>query len=567
MQRQRFLTRTSAQSAALTACAVFGATALTGCSTVKEDIETLKNSTNQRIAQVTDNQPVSRPVVTRTAAAWIMGDVVAVKPPEPKFLSRKVTYIPPQLVTLTDVASYLSQQLQITIDTSEVMNGVVGTAVSSGMGAMPGSSAPVVPGLSGMPMAQPMGGGMANTAAMAQGVNLAFAIDYQGPVSGLLDIVASKIGVWWKPSGENRAVFYRTETQTFYLPALPNSSKGGSAISSNASTSASGGGGGGTQAAGGIAAAGNANTGTEYNVDVWVDLEKTAQTVAGTAKTAVNRSAGSVTVTGTPTQVRNVEQWVKSLSDNMSQQVSITLDIFTVNVKAEDSYSWNPAMVFNSLSGKYGFTLSGPDAPSISSGVNPMSLSASILSSATGKLGQYSGSEFALQALSSLGDVASVMHKTVVTLNGQPAPIQMADIEGYLASSTPSASVAVGATPLPPTLTPGTLTTGFTATFIPKIVNGKIFMSMDMTNSTNNGFGKQGTTTSFIQTPNYSQNTFQQSFRLTPGDSLLLTSTQQLSGKSNRNGVGSPNNFVLGGGVADSTNKLLTAIVVSAKVL
>lgn len=548
----------------LAVCSAFGITALTGCSTVREDIDALKQRTTKSYQQATDNQPATRPVVTRTSAAWIMGDVVAVKQPEPKFLSRKVTYIPPQMVTLTDVASYLSQQLQITIDTSEVMVGTVGTTIPTGMGGMPGAASPIVPALSGMPMNPQMGSGsLANTAGMAQGVNQPFAVDYQGTVSGLLDIVASKIGVWWKPQGENRAVFYRTETQTFYLPSLPNRSKGGSSISANASTGSSGS----SNAAGGISAAGGAATGTEYEVDVWADLEKTAQTVAGTAKTAVNRSAGSVTVTGTPTQVRNVEQWIKNLNDNMSQQVSITLDIFTVNVKAEDSYSWNPSMVFNSLSGKYGFTLSGPEAPSISSGVNPMNLSASILSSATGKLGQYSGSEFALQALSSLGDVASVMHKTVVTLNGQPAPIQVADIQGYLASSTPSASVAVGATPLPPTLTPGTLTTGFTATFIPKIVNGKIFMAMDMTNSTNNGFGKQGTATSFIQTPNYSQNTFQQSFRLTPGDSLLLTSTQQLSGKSNRNGVGSPNNFVLGGGVADSTHKLLTAIVVSAKVL
>lgn len=557
--------QTQNASFALAISAALGSITLSGCSTVREDVAAIKQNTNSRYQQATDNQPVSRPVVTRTAAAWIMGETVAVTPPAPKFLSRKVTYIPPQLVTLTDVASYLSQQLQITIDTSEVMASATGTSSTPGVGSFPGAASPVVPALSGVSMPTPMMGSSTVANATA-GVNLPFAVDYQGPVSGLLDIVASKIGVWWKPAGENRAVFYRTETQTFYLPGLPNRSKGGSAISSNASTSGSGGGGG-SDAAGGIAATGGANTGTEFDVDVWADLEKTAQTVAGTAKTAVNRSAGSVTVTGTPTQVRNVEQWIKTLNDHMSQQVSITLDVFTVNVKAEDSYSWNPAVVFNSLSGKYGFTLSGPDAPSISSGANPMNLSASILSTTTGKLGQYSGSEFAMQALSSLGDVASVMHRTVVTLNGQPAPIQMADIEGYLASSTPSASVAVGATPLPPTLTPGTLTTGFTATFIPKIVNGKIFMSMDMTNSTNNGFGKQGTATSFIQTPNYSQNTFQQSFRLTPGDSLLLTSTQQQSGKSNRNGVGSPNNFVLGGGVADSTSKLLTAIVVSAKVL
>lgn len=530
---------------------------LAGCTSVKTDIRTLKQSTDQKIAQATENQPTNRPVVTHTTAAWIMGEAVAVRPPKPKFLSRQVTYISPQPVTLTDVASYLSKSLSITIDTSEVTSGTVGME-----GGMPNaSSSSLVPSLSGLP-----GGAMLNTSATAQhSIHQPFSIDYKGSVSGLLDILANKTGVWWKSQGETRAVFYREETQTFYLPSPSNSSKGGSAINSN--TNSSGSNQSGSETTGGISAAGNSSTGTTYEVNVWADLEKTIQTVAGSAKTAVNRSVGSVTVTGTPTQVRNVEEWIKNLSDNLSQQVAITFDIFTVQVKAEDSYGWNPSVMFNSLSGKYGFTLSPPGAPGNSSGTNPLNLSASILSSATGKLGQYSGSEFAVQALSSLGEVVSVMHQTVVTLNGQPAPIQMADIEGYLASSTAPASVAVGATPLPPTLTPGTLTTGFTATFTPRIVNGKIFMSMDIINSMNNGFGKSGTEESFIQTPKYSQNTFQQSFRLTPGDSLLLTSTQKQSGQSNRNGIGSPNNIVLGGGFADTTNKLMTAIVVSAKVL
>jgi hypothetical protein len=221
---------------------------------------------------------------------------------------------------------------------------------------------------------------------------------------------------------------------------------------------------------------GGSNASTEFEVDIWGDLKKTAETVAASGKVDVNPSAGSVTVTGTPTQVRNIEEWIKPLTDNLSQ----------------------PSVLFKSLSGKWGVNLTGPQAPAIVSGTNPLNLTASILSTATGGLAQFSGSQFAYNALSSLGDVAQVMHQTVVTLNGRPAPMQMADIEGYLASQTPSASVAVGATPLPPSLTPGSLTTGFTATFIPKVVNGKIFLAMDMTSSNNTGFGQAGTSTSFI---------------------------------------------------------------------
>ncbi|WP_394475138.1 secretin N-terminal domain-containing protein [Ralstonia mannitolilytica] len=572
---------------AITISALLSVVPLAGCGTVKNDVLAMKAQASGRIAEETEKQAQPLPVVTRTQAAWLLGEAVPVVAPPPAFLSRSITYNPRQLVTLTDIAAYISQTLGVRIDTSEVWSGTSGMPYG---GSMAGTTTPTVPAISGAPSgnaalsingapAAPQPGAVlpgASTAGMSMGMysgSQYFSVDYSGKLRGLLDIAASKSGVWWKYVDGRGIIFYRSETKTFYLPALANKSTGGGKISANSnssgagtsssspSSSSSAGGG------GGISSMGGSNASTEFEVDIWGDLKKTAETVAAGGKVDVNPSAGSVTVTGTPTQVRNIEEWIKPLTDNLSQQVSITLDVFTVKVKAEDNYNWNPSVVFKSLSGKWGVNLTGPQAPAIVSGTNPLNLTASILSTATGGLAQFSGSQFAYNALSSLGDVAQVMHQTVVTLNGRPAPMQMADIEGYLASQTPSASVAVGATPLPPSLTPGSLTTGFTATFIPKVVNGKIFLAMDMTSSNNNGFGQAGTSTSFIQTPNYSQNTFQQSAMLTPGASLMLTSVQQHNGKSNRNGVGSPSNYALGGGLDDSTSKQLTAIVITAKVL
>jgi len=570
----------------ITISALLSVAPLAGCGTVKNDVIAMKAQASGRIAEETEKQAQPVPVVTRTQAAWLLGEAVPVVAPPPAFLSRTITYNPRQLVTLTDIAAYISQTLGIRIDTSEVWSGAAGMPFG---GSMAGATSPTVPAISGAPSgnsalsingspAAPQPGAVlpgAASASAAMGMysgSQYFSVDYSGKLRGLLDIAASKSGVWWKYVDGRGIIFYRSETKTFYLPALANKSTGGGKISANsnssgAGTSSSSPSSSSSSGGGGISSMGGSNASTEFEVDIWGDLKKTAETVAAGGKVDVNPSAGSVTVTGTPTQVRNIEEWIKPLTDNLSQQVSITLDVFTVKVKAEENYNWNPSVLFKSLSGKWGVNLTGPQAPAIVSGTNPLNLTASILSTATGGLAQFSGSQFAYNALSSLGDVAQVMHQTVVTLNGRPAPMQMADIEGYLASQTPSASVAVGATPLPPSLTPGSLTTGFTATFIPKVVNGKIFLAMDMTSSNNNGFGQAGTSTSFIQTPNYSQNTFQQSAMLTPGASLMLTSVQQHNGKSNRNGVGSPSNYVVGGGLDDSTSKQLTAIVITAKVL
>lgn len=552
-------------SAPLAITTLLGVIVLAGCSNLDKDVTALRSNATTRIQHEQQNSAKPVEVVTRTQAAWIFGESVPVLSPPPAILSRRITYNPRQQVTLTDVAAYISQALALSIDTSEVMS-TTPTGASTGMGLTPSAPPPVptVPALSGgpgTPLVGPAMGMLNNSNAAPQGAARYFSVDYDGKLSGLLDIAASKAGVWWKFVEGRGILFYRSETKTFYLPALPNKSKGSGSIHANSTgAGGSGGSGGGASGGPGVGSSGG-STSTEYSVDIWGDLDKTAQTVAAGARVAVNPSVGSVTVTGTPTQVRYVEDWVKSLSDNLSQQVSITVDIYSVRVSAEDNYSWDPGAVLKSAAGKWGMSLTGPQAPAITSGIRPLNLTASILSGST------SGSQFTLNALSSLGDVVQVMHQSVVTLNGRPAPMQMADVEGYLAASTPSASVAVGATPLPPTLTPGTLTTGFTANFIPKIANGKIFLAMDLTNSTNNGFGSIASGGALIQTPNYSQNTFQQSAMLTPGASLLLTGIQQHTGKSSRNGVGSPHQHILGGGRDDSTGKQLTAIVITAKVL
>lgn len=555
-------------SAPLAVTTLLSVIVLAGCSNLDKDVSTLKSNATTRIQEEQQNGAKPVEVVTRTQAAWILGESVPVLAPPPAILSRRVTYNPRQQVTLTDVAAYISQALALSIDTSEVMNATPpGVSTGMGMGLMPSpppSIPTTVPALSGAPGISPMGPAMGmpgNNTTAQQGAARYFSVDYDGKLSGLLDIAASKAGVWWKFVEGRGILFYRSETKTFYLPALPNKSKGSGSINANSTDSSGSGGSGGGASGGPSVGSSGGSISTEYSVDIWGDLDKTAQTVAAGARVAVNPSVGSVTVTGTPTQVRYVEDWVKSLSDNLSQQVSITVDIYSVRVNSEDNFSWDPGAVFKLAAGKWGMSLSGPQAPAITSGVKPLNLTASILSGAT------SGSQFTLNALSSLGDVVQVMHRSVVTLNGRPAPIQMANVEGYLAASTPSASVAVGATPLPPTLTPGALTTGFTANFIPKIANGKIFLAMDLTDSTNNGFGTVVSGGALIQTPNYSQNTFQQSAMLTPGASLLLTGIQQHVGKSSRNGVGTPNQHILGGGRDDSTGKQLTAIVITAKVL
>lgn len=543
--------------------------ALAACGTVQQDISRLEQTATQKYADESEKALQPIPVATRTSEAWLMGQSVQVTQPPSPLLTKKTVYNPRNYVTLADVAAHVSENTGLSVDTSEVWTflnpqSALGMYAVAAVGStLPSSSgpAPIVPPLSNPAMPMGMSGASGQNTQLNQQAR--FQVDYEGTYAGLLDLAANKSGVWWK-FFDGKIVFYRTETKTFYLPALADKKSGINQITGSTGMSTG-------ITVGSSNSTSNSSTGasttSQYSVDIWTDLASTAQAVGGTAKVVANPSAGSITASGTPTQVRAVEEWVKGVSDNLSQQVAITLDVYTIKISKENNYSWDPSLVYKTLSGNYGFNLAAAQAPAIASGLNPFNFGVNVLSSATGRAAQYSGSQLAFNALSTLGKAVQTHHQTVITLNGRPAPIQIAKSTVYLASSTPSASVAIGAAPLPPTLTPGTVTTGFTALFLPRVVNGKVLLSMDMTNSTLDRIGSQGSGGALIQTPETSGSIFQQSASLTPGDALLLTAIQQHNGRSNHNGVGAPDNVLLGGGIDDTTDKQLTAIVVSAKVL
>lgn len=533
------------------------AATLTACGAVSPQVRSLEKRVDQDIKTYQAKAAEKIPVITSTPAAWLAGAPVQIAEPTLPILSHSIGYHPTKAVSLADVAAWISQNYGLAVDIAELQSNSANSALNSTTtvaGAQPGlpnaaqTAVPVgnVGGVSNMPLQQSM---------------YTMYINYDGPLSGLLDVAANKSNAWWKIV-DGRASFYREETKTFFLPLLARKYTGDSSISSNTSSAASSGS---TTTTTGATNTGGANSISNYVVDFWADLDKTAKIVAAGGQVSTNPSAGSITVTGTPAQVRHVEDWSRSLRDQLSQQVAINIHVYSVKVTNEDNYSLNPSVIFQSASGVLGYSLKGPQSPAVISGKTPFDLGVSILSnSVSGKTSEYSGSQLAFKALSTLGQVVEHINQTVVTLNGQPAPIQMANQTGYLKSSSTTQTANVGTTT---TLEPGTITTGFTAMLFPRIVNGKIILGVTMTNSTNNGFTNISSGGATIQNPNVDSNTFQQSVSLTPGDALLLTGLQRDNGSASKSGVGIPSNYLLGGGFDDSLGKQIVAIVISATIL
>lgn len=517
-------------------------------------------------------QPPKPPAVVSTVdTPYLLGTAVDVRHAVPEILKQSITLVSTSPLTIREIGARISRLTGVPVNIDND---------SSQSTATPGATLPPLPSMSGgMSTIGGDSGGSSNYA------KTGIPLDWNGSVAGLLDYVTAKDGLWWKY--RNGAVHvYRTETETFSIPALAwitqssgsiIAAAGASGSSSGSSGGMGGGMGGGAAMGGGMSGGssgsssqGNISTGTTdivntSKVNVWKNLEKTAQTVAGgAARVMADASTGTLTVTGTPPQVEQVRQWVRGLARQLSRQVIISVHVYNVQMNNQQNYGLNLSGIFNSLGKRYGVSLQGIAPPTPTGNVSPMSLGSSMLSSATGAASQYSGSQVAVQALATLGNVTQVFSRSAMSMNGQPAPIQVAQQTSYLAENSTTSTANVGSTS---GLIPGTVTTGFTAMFLPRISNGRVLLGMNMTISNLVSLDTITSGAESIQVPTVDSSTFQQSVSLKPGQTLLLTGYSQSGGDTTHNGVGSPYLPLLGGGANASTTKQMIAIVITAKIL
>lgn len=526
------------------------ATSLSGCATFKQ-ASNMNNAASNDITQAQDQYPK---VVNVTQAPYLMGEEVTAQPAPDPILSETVTLVSARPLSIREVAVRITDMTGIPVDV---------TGLSSS------DSTASAAGPEGVFAAQAMRGGLpAPPASMMVGASSSstggdsdlpsVTLHYHGTLGGLIDNVTAQTGLSSKIQ-DGRLVFFKVETETFLIPALE-----GSVSSNNQITASSGAGGSGGSSGSSSGGSSDSNSTGQTTItststtDVWAGISKTAATVGEGAKVVADPSTGTITVTGTPAQLGQVAAWVQSLSDTLSKQVAVTIHIYSIKLNDEQNYGFSPQLAFKNAAGKVGFSVTGAPAPTVSSGLSPFSFGAQILK------GKFAGTDLAVQALATLGQVSQVFSQSRVTLNGQPASIQVAEQTGYLASSEVTTTANVGSSA---SLTPGSVTTGFTGTLTPRVVGDKIYLGMNMVISSLEGLQTVSSGQSSIQVPTTEDTVVSQSAVLKSGSVLMITGYNEAGGNSTHNGTGSPYFPLFGGGADASTNHNLIAIVVTARTL
>ncbi|NDP59423.1 MAG: PilN family type IVB pilus formation outer membrane protein [Oxalobacteraceae bacterium] len=393
-------------------------------------------------------------------------------------------------------------------------------------------------------------------AAMQQSTTIR--IDFSGgSLKGLLDTAAARFGVSWKYAN-GTIQFFRTDTRTFQIAAVP----GDSALTANVSSGASSGGqdaggaGGGAGGGGGgasVNATNSQNTAVKSTLSVYSSIEKAIGIMlSADGKVVASPATGSITVSDTPDNLERIALFIDKENRALSRQVMVNVTVLAVTLTRGDNYGIQWDAVYQTLSRKYGLS------NSLAKVANTNAFSAAILDTATSKL---AGSAMMIEALSEQGRVRRETSASVVTLNNQPVPVQVAKQTSYLKSSQTTQVPNVGSTT---TLTPGTITTGFNMSILPNVLNnGTVLLQFSTDISSLRSLRTVSSSTASIETPETETRNFLQRVAMKSNETLIISGFEQTDDNLTQQGVGTPANLLLGGSLGAGSNKEIIVIMIT----
>lgn len=391
-------------------------------------------------------------------------------------------------------------------------------------------------------------------------------LSYSGSLGGILDIATGRWGLSWKYDSGNVVIYY-VETKRFDIqPADAKYDLTGKVTSGLSNSTGTDSGNSSSTSSSGISGSGGATMSStvEMGNNLYKDLKETVQSMLtpNVGRLSLNATTGTLMITDVPDVVRRVGEYLDDENRTLSRQVVLKVVTYTVNTNVSDmvGIDWN--IVWKSLSGKYGIKLanthSGVSSDAISGGFN-------VLDTATGAASQLAGSSFLLDALSKQAKVSDVKTSTIMTTNMAAAPVLVGQQTTYLKDVTTTAYTTGSSTVPSQSLTPGSVTTGTNITILPKILkdSDRLMLNMFMDISSLKQIRTITSDTQKIEAPDIDTRSLQQRVWLKPGQTLIMSGFEQNTNSSDRQGVGSPNNFLFGGALSGAKTKQSFVITVT----
>ncbi len=229
-----------------------------------------------------------------------------------------------------------------------------------------------------------------------------------------------------------------------------------------------------------------------HEIDAILSRDEDARQIS--SKSIINREAGIVTITGTKSQIARVEQYLDKLRDRLHKQVMLETKIFELRYADRNNSGVDWSKFQLSLGGKAGNMIAGDQYGSL----NAPSFSFNYQFSMEGLM----------QFLHRYGDVNTLSTPKILTLNNQPAVINVGNQINYRYQSGSVSATNVGASTTN-TYIMSSVFVGLTLNIVPEItddgfvilrINPVLSEELDANNGLTLGTAAQGTTEEGVRT-------------------------------------------------------------------
>jgi type IVB pilus formation R64 PilN family outer membrane protein len=546
---------------------------LSGCGGMSATLDKKIDETGgQMVTLVRDTGHVANGIVAKAqspvrheSGIWLGKDVVKLgQPALPKIFYESAVF-DETVASLAELAERIGVRtglpVKVTPDALEVAETMRGGAAGP---AGAGAGAPLPAHLPSRSAVPPPPGGAGDARAVAGG-RFARSADVRiyyanGNLRGLLDTAAARFGVSWKYA-DGTIRFFHTESRTFQINTLPGDSTFNASVTSGATSNPGGGGGGGAGGATGTGGGGGATNGVTANntqntavaskLSVYGSIESVIKAMLSSyGKVVISPATGSITVVDTPDTLDRVAAYIDNENKTLERQVVINVTVLSVSLNDSEDYGINWNLVYSTLRQKYGLT-----------SAVPVGLDATLFSAGIVGDSRFAGSTAIIDALSKQGKVRRQTTASVITLNNQVVPLQVAKQTSYLQSSQTTVVPQVGTTT---TLMPGTVTSGFNMSILPHVLaNGTVLLQFSTDISALNAIREVQSGASKIETPEIDTRNFLQRVAMKSNETLIISGFEQTDDNLDRQGVGSARNVALGGGVKAASAKESIVILIT----
>ncbi|KVV07490.1 hypothetical protein WK77_17030 [Burkholderia ubonensis] len=488
-----------------------------------------------------------------------------------KSLSCHIQIATEQPISILEAAQIVTREcrvpVRVTQDAMQQIANPSGTlaqlqAQTGSVTPMAGGPGPVVGAIGGAPNYSSQ---MARYGAGTGFDNSLIDVNYDGDGDGFLDMLTARMGgLSWRQDESGVIRIYAVDTRTFSIASIAtdtqldsNFQSGTTMVAGAAANSGSGGSSGGGQSGNGQGTSTTMqSTAIKMKTDLWKDIQTTLDTMAGKGNAVVAPSMGSVTVRANVDVLDQVKKYIDYQNKRLSKFVQFNVKVYSVTLNNNDSAGINWSAMYQTLTGKYGISLSGvpftAPAAAVSAGFSVLKNSGS----------PWSGTEAVVSALNEQGKANLERSQALPTLNFQAVATQVGTQTGYVAGTQTTQTAQVGSST---SIQMGTINVGFNLSLFPYVQdNNDILVQFNLNLSNLNGIRTVKVGESSAEAPNINLplNTVQK-VRVRPGDTLMLTGINQNDDSSNRTGTGMHWNWVLGGGVNAQSNRTMLVVLIT----